>query len=198
MRTKRLWAALLFFSLLLSGCTPGNERLTPNDFLSILQNDDRFPLAVQELENSGQDRFYVALEEKESADSEKEKSTGTQEKKELILVTYVSKSSNHEEMESELLFSLLQDYGFRLIYFQTARDGRRCILFSLEEESESFVQGIYYSFDAQPCAWWGRQAELKKKDDRYLQLSENGNAWYYTLPLKDGFYYFEKQGSLVA
>ena len=195
MKFKRLLLCFLSFFLLV-GCTAGGDRPTPNTFLSFLQNDgERFLAAVQELEGMKKDRFYVALEEKKKDEKEEKE---TEEEPEIILVTYVTKSGDHEELQSDLLFSLLQDYGFRLLYFQTARDSRRCVLFSLQEEGESFVQGMYYSFDSQPCGWWGRQADLKKKGNRFLQLNENGSAGYFTLPLQDGFYYFEKHGNLVA
>ena len=119
--------------------------------------------------------------------------------KEKRLVYYEKESDDRTEIENEALQTLLERYGFQLIFFQTASDSRRCVIFSFHKESADGIhKGLYYSYDALPCAWWGRRAELAKQDGRYLQVQKNGTAWYATSLLRDHFYYYEKSGALTA
>ena len=150
----------------------------------VSQNADAFTQAALEMRRISSDRLYVAVEtpEEESAP---------------CLVRFVKESDPHEPIENDLLFSVLQTHGFARLFFQTASDGRQCVIFSYTRENDPGIQnGFYYSFDGAPCAYWGRAAKLEKQKKRFVQLTRDGTAAYYTAHLIDSFYYFEKTGSL--
>ncbi len=159
----------------------------------VIENQELFTQCFSILSQMKKDRFYVAMEiEKDEEGNEIE---GT-----LRLVTYEKESDDREEIENEILENVLLDFDLTLLYFQTASDGRRCLIFSYSKESETekVQKGFYYSPDALPCGWWGRKADLIKKDERFLQLNRDGNAAYYTVKITENFYYFEKYGNLLA
>ena len=152
------------------------------------------------MEAFGAERCYVAMElPKEEEPATAETLETSEVPKEKRLVYYEKESDDRTEIENEALQTLLERYGLQLIFFQTASDSRRCVIFSFHKESADGIhKGLYYSYDALPCAWWGRRAELVKKDGRYLQVQKNGTAWYTTSLLRDHFYYYEKSGALTA
>ncbi len=134
------------------------------------------------------ERIYVAIEDNKDT-----------EEKDPRLVSYEKESGTRSEIENETLEKTLTELGLKLIFFQTAADARRCVIFSFEKESyQGIAYGFYYSFDALPCGWWGREAKLKKKDGRYLQIDAKGTAWYQTVQIENNFYFYEKHGNLVA
>jgi len=155
---------------------------------------------IREMEAFGCDRIYVALEEKEKKTAETSEQDQPKPDRDKILVSYEKESDKRTEIDSPVLREAIETFDLALILFQTDSDARRSVLFSFHKENENggIQNGFYYSYDHLPCGWWGRKAELKKKDNRYLQVSQNADAWYYTLQISDGFYYFEKFGDLVA
>jgi hypothetical protein len=198
---KRLAGLLLLFSLALSSCGSGGSIIANTMDHWLEQDGDLFLTCVNEMEAFGEERCYVAMEEpkKEEAEAEETLSETTEFPKEKRLVFYEKESGDRTEIENEALQTLLERYGFQLIFFQTASDSRRCVIFSFcKETAEGVHKGLYYSYDALPCAWWGRRAELVKQDGRYLQMQKNGTAWYTTSLLRDHFYYYEKAGALTA
>lgn len=189
---KKIIPILLIFALLFSSCTSSSDTRNANSCAKMLQDSEDLLLqCVAEMEKFGDDRMYVAMESEEVEDGE--------EPKPPRLVSYPKESEDRTEIENETLERALTQLGFRLIFFQTANNSRRCVIFSYAKESDSGIQnGIYYTYDTLPCAWWGRNAELVKKHGRWLQIDKSGNAAYYTLPLSEYFYYFEKYGNLRA
>ena len=189
---KRLFSLLLAATLLLSACSTGAQRHNANSCAVLLDNEEALFLAcVAEMEAFGEERIYVAMEAEETKEGEKMRPPR--------LVSYVKESDDRKEIENEALQKVLTEYGFRLIFFQTASDSRRSVIFSYSKESDSGVQnGIYYTYDALPCAWWGRKGELVRKHGRWLQIDRSGDAAYFTIQLSEHFYYFEKYGNLVA
>lgn len=173
---------------LLSSCS-SEKPLSANRILSYVnENADLFTQCALEMEKMGEERIYVAMEVPEEQEGDPPR-----------LVSYGKESDTRTEITNPVLQEALERFGFRVIYFQTASDARRCVIFSFEKETFSgVVKGVYYSFDALPCAWWGRKGELTKKDNRYLQLTNGTDGSYMTFLIRDSFYYFEKQGSLLA
>ena len=189
---KRLLSFVLFSIVALTGCSAGrDEKSAGQIFTMVEENRDFFLSCAEEMASLGEDRIYVALE------AEKE---GEEEGETTRLVSYLKESGERKKIENETLRKALADFGFRLIFFQTASDGRQCIIFSFSKENETgkTQNGFYYSFDALPCAWWGRKGELIRRKNNYLQLQSDGSAGYLTSPITDNFYYFEKYGDLVA
>lgn len=186
---KRLFLSLLAFFLLFTACGNEQNRNKANEIISaVKENTDLLILSVKEMETFSAERIYVAIEDNKDT-----------EKHDPRLVSYEKESGNRNEIQNEILEQVLKDLGLKLIFFQTAADGRRCVIFSFEKEAyEGISYGFYYSFDLLPCGWWGREAKLKKKDGRFLQIEKTGSAWYQTVQIKDNFYYFEKHGELVA
>ncbi len=189
---KRLSLFFLTSLLCLSACSTGTPAKTANSCEKMLvANEDFFLECVSEMEKFGEERIYVAMEAPEAKEGE--------EAKPPRLVSYIKESDDREEIENEILEKALTEYGFRLIFFQTAGNSRQSVIFSYSKETDSGVQnGIYYTYDTLPCAWWGRKGDLVKKHGRWLQIGRTGNAAYYTLPLTEHFYYFEKYGNLIA
>ncbi|MBE6712321.1 MAG: hypothetical protein E7580_02240 [Ruminococcaceae bacterium] len=186
---KRYISAVLCTLLLLTSCTGEKAAPDANSCAKYLEENESFFLeCVAEMEKFGEDRIYVAME----ADEKKKDSKAR-------LVSYPKESEDRTEIENELLEKALTQYGFRLILFQTASDARRSVIFSYTKEKDDGIQnGIYYSYDSLPCPWWGRKAELTRRDGRWIQIDRAGNATYYTLKLSEHFYYFEKCGELIA
>ncbi len=190
---KRSCAFVLSLLLLLSSCSYGKGEQSPDGIaLSVKENEEILLQCVAEMEKLGSERIYVAMEKPK-----------TEEGDEIItaeerLVSYEKESGDRTEIYSDALEKALTVLGLRLIFFQTASDARRCVIFSFHKESEKNVRGFYYSYDALPCGWWGRAADLEKRDGRYFQANQKGDAWFYTLPITDAFFYFEKTGSLLA
>lgn len=189
---KRLLPFLLSLTLLLSSCGAGGAAHNANSCAKMLVSFEELLLeCVAEMEKFGEDRIYVAMEAEEVKEGE--------EAKPPRLVSYPKESEERTEIENEILQRAITELGFRLIFFQTASNSRRCVIFSFSKEGDSGIQnGIYYSYDTLPCAWWGRNADLVKKHGRWLQIDKSGNAAYYTLALSEYFYYFEKYGRLRA
>lgn len=192
---KKIFA--FFFSVLLfflNSCSDSAHPLTPNQVRALVQkNEDLFLQCTLAMESLGEERIYVALEE-ETVNLE-----NGETKTEKRLVSYLTQSGDRNKIENEVLEKALAQFGFQLIFFQTGSDSRRVVIFSYTKESAGGIQnGFYYSYDALPAAWWGRTAKLMRKADRYLQINETGSAWYYTVAIQNHFYYFEKQGNLVA
>ncbi len=192
---RRLCSLLLLLSLLfLSACrgdVPSHQ--SANLVIAIVkENTELFTRCVEEMESFHLERIYVALEQEET--EEWQTVTG-----ETRLVSFEKESDDRTEIENEILEEALSTFGFEVIFFQTASDSRRNVIFSFTRESDDGVQnGFYYSYDALPSGWWGRRAQLERKDNRYLQANKNGDAWYYTVQIQDHFYYFEKMGDLLA
>ena len=188
---KRYLAAVLCFPLLLCACSAPTSHNANSCAKLLVAGEELFLDCVAEMEAFGEERIYVAMEEPEAKEGE--------EPRPARLVSYVKESDDRTEIENEILERALTEYGFRLIFYQTASNSRRCVIFSFAKESDSGIQnGLYYSYDTLPCAWWGRKGELVRKHGRYLQIDRSGNAAYYTLPLSEYFYYFEKYGNLRA
>ena len=189
---KRLIPLILCVSLLLSACNSPTAASNANSCAKMLvAGEEDFLACVAEMERFGEERIYVAMEESETKEGE--------EPKPPRLVSYPKESDDRTEIENEILERALTEYGFRLIFFQTASDSRRSVIFSFSKENDTGIQnGIYYSYDTLPCAWWGRKGDLVKKHGRWLQIDRSGNAAYYTLALSEHFYYFEKYGDLRA
>lgn len=186
---KKAFALLLALLLFLPSCadTTGTKK-AGEIFSSVKDNRDFFLLCAEEMQAFGLERVYVAIEDNEDT-----------EEHDPRLVSYEKESGDRTEIENETLQRALEDFGLALIFFQTASDARQCVIFSFNKESyEGISYGFCYSFDSLPCGWWGRTAELKKKDGRYLQIDQKGTAWYQTVLIEDRFYYFEKHGNLVA
>ncbi len=191
-RSFSLALALVFCVLPLFACSDGG--VSPNRLQRDLEDHrDLFLQAVEEMTSLHRDRAYAVWE----TPAKEEDETSTEEA-EPHLVWYVKKSDTHKDLEAPAVERLLTEFPFVLLYLQTDSDGRRCLIFSTGLEKDSLVRGIYYSFDGAPCGWWGRKADLKKKNGRWLLLQTDPAAWYYTLSLGDSFYYFEKSGSLTA
>ena len=189
---KRLFSFLLLGAILLTGCSAGQDKKSAGQiFAMVEENKDLFLSCVEEMASLGEDRIYVALEEKETSEETKASPRP---------VSYLKESGERTEIESDALEKALADFGLRLIFFQTASDGRQCVIFSFTKENEQgkVQNGFYYSFDSLPCAWWGRKGELIRRKKNYLQLQPDGSAGYLTSPITDNFYYFEKYGNLVA
>ena len=186
---KKLFPLLLSLALLFTACDTGSDVVNANICAKYLADDEEFFMqCVAEMEKFGEDRIYVAIETDEE-----------EENAEPRLVSYPKESEDRTEIENEILEKALTEYGFRLILFQTGSDSRRSVIFSYTKEKDGGVQnGIYYSYDSLPCAWWGRAADLTRRDGRWIQVDRSGNASYYTLKLAESFYYFEKCGELIA
>ncbi len=189
---KKLIPLIMIAALLLSACSSTASGHNANSCAKLLVEGEELLLAcVAEMEKFGEERIYVAMEAEEPEEGE--------EPKPPRLVSYPKESDDRTEIENETLENALTKFGFKLIFFQTASNSRRSVIFSFSKESASGIQnGIYYSYDTLPCAWWGRNADLVKKHGRYLQIDKSGNAAYYTLALSEYFYYFEKYGNLRA
>ena len=186
-RTLAWFLALLFLG---TGCTQAGGTL-----LNRARRDrDLFREAAQEMRAMGLERVYVVLEAAEQTETEAE--TATAEKRP---VRYVKKTDDHKAVDSPVLEQVLRDYGFALILFQTASDGRESVIFSTGEEAETGpVRGVTCSFDGEAVAWWGRAATLTKHKGRYVEINPRGDAWYYTVSLSDGLWYWEKDGSVLG
>lgn len=184
---KRFFSLILACLLFFTAC--GSEKNKANEiFRTVRENGSLLTLCAEEMEKFGAERIYVAIEDNKDT-----------EEHDPRLVSYEKESGTRTEIENETLEKALKDLGLKLIFFQTAADARRCVIFSFEKEAfEGIAYGFYYSFDLLPCGWWGREAKLKKKDGRFLQIDKSGNAWYQTVQIENNFYYFEKHGDLVA
>ena len=188
---KRLVPILLCISLLFCACSAPDTPNANSCAKLLVAGENDFLQCVSEMEAFGEERIYVAMEAPEAKEGE--------EAKPARLVSYVKESDDRTEIENEILQRVLNEYGFRLIFFQTSGNSRRSVIVSFSKEADSGIQnGLYYSYDTLPCAWWGRNGELVKKHGRWLQIDQSGNAAYYTLPLSEHFYYFEKYGNLRA
>ncbi|MBR2615281.1 MAG: hypothetical protein IKC69_01220 [Clostridia bacterium] len=199
-RLTALFLALLF----LPSCAEAREAKNANELRrTVAENRDLLLACVREMEAFGEERIYVAVEyleeEQENGESLNETETAEKPPREKKLVSFTKETDDRVEIESETLRRAIDEIGLELIFYQTAADSRRTVIFSFTREKHDGTQtGFYYSFDDQPSGWWGRVAKLEKKDNRYLQASENGDAWYYTLRLEPSFFYYEKEGSLLA
>jgi hypothetical protein len=199
---KRFLICALSLCLLLSACSSAETRSHAfSQILHTVQEHRELLLdCVKEMEAFGLERIYVAIEEPKKEEDEDEEETVTAEPAEPRLVSFEKETDDRTEIENETLENAIRTMGLELIFFQTASDARRVVIFSFsrENDTDSIQHGFYYSYDGQPAAWWGRKAELVHKDNKWLQISKNGDAWYYTLLLEDSFYYFEKNGYLMA
>lgn len=192
----------LLFLLSLSSCSEEGKTKSANAVFSEVKSEKELLLrAVSEMEAFGEERIYVALEaekaeEEEDSSAEALPETGAEKR----LVSFITEGGDREEIENALLQEVLEKFGLEVIFFQTSSDARRCVIFSYsrEKEHKGLQNGFYYSFDSLPCAWWGREAKLKKDKNRFVQSNTDGSAWYMTQIIESGFYYFEKQGNLIA
>jgi len=188
---KRFLFCMLALALCLCGCSL--EQRSHGDVLKGRVSEDRALLlaAVEEMVALGEERVYVAVEDF-TENEEEEPAVPT-------LVYFVKESDERERLESEVLRQVIESYGLKRIYLQTSADNRRSVIFTTFKETEKgHIWGFYYSFDGSPCGWWGRQAELVHKDGSFLQINRDGSAWYRTLLLEEGFYYYEKQGEILG
>lgn len=191
---KRVLALVLAAMLLLSACYA--EKSGSAIMAEGRQNQDLLLACAEEMRGLGMERVYAVLEAPEETGTETETETATVEER---LVIYQKSSDTHEFLESENLERALREMGFALIFFQTASDGRESVIFSTGGEGDpGVIRGISYSFDGEPVAWWGRAAKLTKSKNRYVEINQKGDAWYVTIPMENGFYYWEKQGSLLG
>ncbi len=193
---KRLF--LIFCALLLlASCSAQQNAVKKANAVAktVLENREIFLSCAEEMAALGEERIYVAME----AEKEKEGETLSEEGKEPRLVSYVKESDDREEIANKILENALTEFGFQLIFFQTASNGKRCVIFSFTKENDPGIQnGFYFTPDDLPRAFWGRNAELEKEGDRYLQIAKKGSGWYYTARICENFYYFEKSGDLAA
>lgn len=191
---KRKIALVLALLLLCAGCAGnGGGALVAR----AKREKDLLLTAAREMRGLGAERIYAALEVPEATET----ATGDGETTppEARLVRYVKSSDTHVEMENEVLETVLRDFGFALILFQTASDGRESVIFSTGKESDAgVVRGVSYSFDSEPVAWWGRSASLTRHRGRYVEINPKGDAWYYTTSLGDGLWYWEKNGTVLG
>ena len=198
---KSLLCLLLSLLLLLGGCGEVREEKNANQIRSIVEEHKELLLAcVKEMEAFEEERVYVAMEypekDEEAEEAETEEAMETKEKR---LVFFTKESEDRTVIENEVLQKALETLGLEIIFYQTASDSRRTVIFSSHRESyKEKHQGFYYSYDDAPSGWWGRVAKLEKKDNRYLQANESADALYYTLRICENFYYYEKEGSLLA
>lgn len=194
MARKMMRLVALFLALTLSLCACARKAPEAGEVAdTVTENRDLLLACVAEMEALGQDRVYVAMEAKKAEEGQ----TLSQEDKLPRLVSYPKESDDREEIENPTLQRAIESLSLALIFFQTAADGRRCVIFSYTKENASGIQnGFYYSYDALPCAWWGRRAQLIRQNDRHIQLSRDGKGAYYTLPITESFFYFEKYGPL--
>ncbi|MBR2634629.1 MAG: hypothetical protein IKD31_03515 [Clostridia bacterium] len=191
---KKYALIVLALVLMLTSCGGAASSVkSANEVIACVErNYDFFSDCALEMQAFKMDRVYVAYEilkeEKDNPNAQKK------------LVYYEKESAARTAFTNATLEQAFTVYGFAVIFFQTASDSRQNVLFSYTKESSSspIQNGFYYSFDSLPSGWWGRSADLKRKDNRYLQISPNGDAWYFTVQIRDHFYYFEKQGALLA
>ncbi len=186
---KKTFLFFLSFAFFLTACSDGGTTKKASDIFTLVkENGAVLTQCAEEMKAFGMDRIYVAMEDNKDT-----------EENDPRLVSYEKESGERSEIENETLQKALENFGLKLIFFQTATDARQCVIFSFEKEAfQGIAYGFYYSFDALPCGWWGREADLKKKDGRYLQIDKSGSAWYQTVLIENNFYYFEKHGALVA
>ena len=192
---KRALLLTVLFFLLLSSCASGGEKISANQIATMVETEkELLNDCVSEMEKMGAERIYVAMEKPKPEKGEESQTVTAEER----LVSYEKESDDRTEIENAVLQEAIRRLEIRLIFFQTGADSRRCVIFSFGKESEKNVWGFYYSYDALPCAWWGRGANLEHRDGRYFQANQKGDAWYYTLAITEHYYYFEKSGSLLA
>lgn len=193
---KRLSWGLFALLLLLTGCSAGSGALAAR----VKKDKSRLIEAAMEMRAMGLERVYVAME----APAESQTETGTADNAAMgegipRPVRYGKASDTREEVESEILEGVLTDYDFALILFQTASDGRESVVFSTGKEADAgVVRGVSYAFDGEPVAWWGRSARLTEHKGRYVEINPKGDAWYYTVSLGDGLWYWEKNGVVLG
>lgn len=188
---KRVWVLCLAILLCLTACSSAERHDANTEAKTVRENRELLEKCVERMLSFSEERIYVAMEEKLDEDK---KPTGV-----VRLVSYTNEGATRNEIEDEILQEALETLGLKLIFFQTGSDARRVVIFSYTKEKAVGRQaGFYYSFDALPCGWWGRTAELERQNERYLQMNANGSAWYYTLLLEGPFYYYEKTGELLA
>lgn len=191
---KRLLFFLLALSFLLPSCGSQKETKSAGEIAkAVEENAALFQECYQILADMKKERIYVAMEEKEDENGNKIENS-------LRLVSYEKETDDRAEMENEILEKVLVDFDLTLLFFQTASDGRTCLIFSYSKEAESdrVQNGFYFSPDSLPCAFWGRRGNLVRSADRYLQMNQKGDAVYYTTKIWENFYYFEKYGNLLA
>ena len=191
---KRILLFFLALILFLPSCGGQNKMVNAGTVAqNVKENKNLFLQCYEILSEMKKERVYVAMEEEK--DEDKNEIEGSKR-----LVLYEKESDERTEIENEILEKALTDFGLALIFYQTASDGRVCVIFSYTKENEKgkVQNGFYYSPDTQPCAWWGRRGELIRRDDRYLQLNRKEDAVYYTVNIENSFYYFEKYGDLLA
>lgn len=175
---------LFLFAFCLVSCA--NARTPESIARLVTDNESRLLEAVEEMRALSSDRLFVAIETSEGESVPR-------------LVSFVKESDKHEPLENDLLFSVLRDFSLSRIHFQTASDGRQSVIFSCTADRNAGVQnGFYYSFDGTPLGDDGRATKLVKQKKRYVRLNADGSAWYYTTPLTNAFYYFEKTGDLIG
>ncbi|MBR3838041.1 MAG: hypothetical protein IKJ74_07890 [Clostridia bacterium] len=189
-------AALLF----LTGCT-ATPNISANTVMAkVREHRELLIQCAEEMQKFGLERVYVAIEfPKEEKDKNEKAPSVTTEAPVARLVSFEKESDDRTEIKNPILQEAIETLGLELIFFQTASDSRQTVIFSYTREADSGVQqGFYYSYDAMPAGWWGRKAELERKDQRWLQMNQKGDAWYYTVQIEDHFYYFEKNGYLLG
>lgn len=193
---KGFWG-LVALLLLTTGCSAGNGGAIAARAAS---DKERLIRAAREMRAMDAERIYVAMEAPKETQTETGKAEITTTTEGIPrLVRYVKANDSREEIESEVLEGVLADYGFALIFFQTAADGRESVIFSTGKETDAGVtRGVSYAFDGEPVAWWGRNAQLTKHKGRYVEINPKGDAWYYTVPLGDGLWYWEKSGTVLG
>lgn len=186
---KRTLFLLFALALTLSGCAgTGSGKLASR----AQKEKDLLRAAAGEMRDLGEERVYVSLgiptEDGEAVPGAAE-----------CPVRYKKSSDDRIQVESDVLERVLREFGFALILFQTASDGRESVIFSMGKESDrGVVRGVSYSFDGEPVAWWGRDAELIRHKGRFVEINPKGDAWYYTTSLEDGLWYWEKDGTVLG
>jgi len=197
---RKTLCLLLTALFLLTGCV-ATDKINANTVMTTVR--ERRELLIQcaeEMQKFGAERIYVAVEfPKKEEKKDGDTPTVSTEAPVARLVSFEKESDDRTEIENPILEEAIKTLGLELIFFQTASDSRQTVIFSYSRESDNGIQqGFYYSFDALPAGWWGRKAELERKDQKWLQMNQKGDAWYYTVQIEDHFYYFEKNGYLLG
>lgn len=197
---KKTLLLFLLFSVLFSGCSAAPDALPREEEITSFVRENTLFLTdiAAEMKAFGEERIYVVLEEVEIETDEDRTATNAEKTSEMRLVRYVKKSGEHLLVESETIALLFEKTPLTLLYFQTAADGRECVVFSYGKETDRRVVGFTYSFDNAPCGFWGRKASFSEKKGRYYEKNSNGSAWFMTTEIEESFFYFEKEGNFIG
>lgn len=187
---KRSFLILFALALLLVSCAGEGSGTGSGQIIgSVTEKEEMLRACIPEMEAFLLERVYVALE------VPKDSPPGTEKR----LVQYEKESGERKVIHAPALEEVLREFDLSLIFYQTAENARRSVIFSYGKENDpGIVRGFYYSYDDLPSAWWGRKGALEKDGNRFVQGNKNGGGEYFTVKICPNFYYFEKRGNLVA